>query len=50
MTDPVHFNLIQQQILFGIIAMMMLTSFAAWASRFINWPEILKKSSKKTKE
>jgi hypothetical protein len=42
--------LIQQQILFSILLMMCFTSFAAWASRFINWPEILKKSSKKTKE
>ena len=39
--------LIQQQILFGIIAMMMLTSFTAWASRYINWSEMFKKIIKK---
>jgi hypothetical protein len=39
--------LIQQQILFGIFSMICLTLFAEWASRFINWPEFFKKSSKK---
>lgn len=40
-------SLIQQQILFGIITMMLLTWFAAWASRFINWPELFKNINKK---
>jgi tellurite resistance protein TehA-like permease len=39
--------LIQQQIIYGIACMICLTLFAEWASRFINWPEIIKKSSKK---